>query len=225
MKLFPQHGHRAEPALYGFRQQFGDLGGRPQPTGGIRTTAHEWGERHTTSDDRIGQSTSSFDVHVIDGANLAAAGNEDVNLRPTIRLLEPAHGPTTQPVAATGLDTGHHRVWTRQQQCGVDQLVDGRGSGEQHHDPGKHALPGPALEAATVDRSLGVAESHQLAHSGHPEREVCAQPHRALKTHGVHALMVAISSASRGLSADSFAGVNRCARRLPGKPLSWHLAT
>ena len=97
-----------------------------------------------------------------------------------------ARWPATEPMAPTRLDAGHHRVGAREEQGGVHELVHGRSSGEEHDDSGKHPLPRAAFQTAPVNRSLGVSESHQLAHSCDSERKLRAEPHGAVKPLGVH---------------------------------------
>jgi hypothetical protein len=112
-------------------------------------------------------------VHELDGPNLSGFRNEDVNLESPVSVVDTTHRPAAEPMATTRLDTGHYGVRAGQEQGGVNELVGGRMSCEEHDDSGKHSLPGTAFEAAPVDRPLAMPKSNQFAHGCHTERKLC----------------------------------------------------
>jgi hypothetical protein len=131
-------------------------------------------------------------VYVLDGPNLSAFRNKDVNAMPAVPVPVPvpvfgmARWPATEPMAPTRLDAGHHRVGAREEQGGVHELVHRRDPGEEHDDSRKYPLPRTAFQTAPVDRPLGVPKSDQFAHSRDPEREIPTKTRGAAKNVGVH---------------------------------------
>jgi hypothetical protein len=112
-------------------------------------------------------------VHELDGPNLSGFRNEDVNLKSPVPVVDTTYRLAAEPVATTRLDTRYYGVGAGQEQGGVNELVGGRMSGEEHDDSRKYPLPGTAFEAAPVDRPLTMPKSNQFAHGCHTEGELC----------------------------------------------------
>jgi hypothetical protein len=66
-------------------------------------------------------------------------------------------------MSTAGFDAGDHRIGSTEQKRRMHELVDRRAPREQHDDPGEHALPWAAFEAALVHGAFGNAMSDQVA--------------------------------------------------------------
>src|SRR4051794_36440089 len=119
MELLRQHVHRAQAPLHRFRLQFGDLGGRPKATSGVRTAAYQRCKRHAAPQHWGRETLGAFDVHELDGPNLSGFRDEDVNLESPVPVVDTTYRLAAEPVATTRLDTGYDGVRAGQEQGGV----------------------------------------------------------------------------------------------------------